>query len=288
MSNLISVPELRERLEEGRVRLVDARFELADPAAGRRDYLEGHLPGAVHLDLDEDLSERPAPDGRGGRHPLPDPRRLARRLGELGIGDEDEVVVYDAGSGAFAARAWWLLRWIGHGGLVRVLDGGLEAWRAAGGPVEADEPTPEPVRHGAAPDAAMVVDREWVERHLDDPSTLLVDARAGERYRGEREPIDPRAGHIPGALSRPFADNLDRGRFLPPDALRRRFADLEEAERVVVYCGSGVTAAHDALAIEEAGLPLPSLYAGSWSDWSSHPDTPLETGDPEAGGGAAG
>lgn len=284
MSNLVSAAELLARLNEPDLRLVDVRFDLADPAAGRRAYLEGHLPGAVHLDLEQDLSSPVAPGGRGGRHPLPDPQALATRLGRLGIGDGHEVVVYDAGSDMFAARAWWLLRWLGHE-RVRVLDGGVEAWRQASGPWESEPPSPTPVRHSADPAAEMVVDGDWVERRLDDPSTLLVDARAGERYRGEREPIDPRAGHIPGAINRPFAGNLAGGRFLGPDELRRRYAGLDEAERVVVYCGSGVSATHDALAMVEAGLPLPLLYAGSWSDWSSRTDAPLATGDPEGEGG---
>ena len=282
MSNLISASELASRLGEPDLRLVDVRFDLADPAAGRRAYEQGHLPGAVYFHLDDDLSSPVAQDGRGGRHPLPDPRAFAARLGAAGIGDEDAVIVYDAGSGMFAARAWWLLRWIGHT-RVRVLDGGVEAWREADGPVETADPAPRPTRHGAVPDAEMVVDRAWVERRLDDPSTLLVDARSNDRYRGEREPIDPKAGHIPGAVSRPFAGNLSAGRFSSPEALRRRYEGLDEAERVVVYCGSGVSAAHDALAMETAGLPLPLLYAGSWSDWSAYEDAPVETGDPEDG-----
>jgi thiosulfate/3-mercaptopyruvate sulfurtransferase len=278
MSNLIDAGELVGRLDDPALRIVDARFDLADPAAGRGAYERSHLPGAIHLDLEDDLSAPVRPDGRGGRHPLPTPEALAARLGELGIGDAHEVVAYDDAGGAFAARVWWLLRWLGHD-RVRVLDGGLAAWRAAGGPETAARPDLPPARLTARPDPALVVDADDVLAHLEDADRLLVDARAPERYRGEEEPIDPRAGHVPGALNLPFAGNLDAdGRFLPQEALRARFAPLRGAGEVVVYCGSGVTAAHDLLAIEEAGLGLARLYAGAWSDWCRREGLPVETG----------
>lgn len=274
--NLITARELHERLGDPALRLVDTRFDLKDPSAGRRAYEAEHLPGAVHLDLDRDLSSPPGE--HGGRHPLPDMRRFAERLGEAGIGDEHEVVVYDDQGGMFAGRAWWLLRYAGHD-RVRVLDGGLAAWRDEGLPLEPGAVAPEPARFTLRLRPDMVVDRERVLRALEDPDVRLVDARAPERYRGELEPIDPRAGHIPGALNLPFAGNLEGGRFRDPATLRERFAALEEAEEVVVYCGSGVSACHDLLAIDEAGLPPARLYVGSWSDWTSYEDAPVATGD---------
>lgn len=274
--NLITARELHERLGDPALRLVDTRFDLKDPSAGLRAYEAEHLPGAVHLDLDRDLSSPPGE--HGGRHPLPDMRRFAERLGEAGIGDEHEVVVYDDQGGMFAGRAWWLLRYAGHD-RVRVLDGGLAAWRDEGLPLEPGAVAPEPARFTLRLRPDMVVDRERVLRALEDPDVRLVDARAPERYRGELEPIDPRAGHIPGALNLPFAGNLEGGRFRDPATLRERFAALEEAEEVVVYCGSGVSACHDLLAIDEAGLPPARLYVGSWSDWTSYEDAPVATGD---------
>jgi thiosulfate/3-mercaptopyruvate sulfurtransferase len=286
MTNLIDAGDLDGRLEDPRVRIVDARFDLADPDAGRRGYEQGHLPGAIYLHLEEDLSGPVAANGRGGRHPLPDPEALAARLGQNGIGDAHEVIAYDDAGGAFAARAWWLLRWLGHDD-VRVLNGGLAAWRAHGGPLDDAPPDLAPARFTPRPDPTWVVDAGDVAAHIEDADRLLVDARAPERYRGEVEPIDPVAGHVPGAVNLPFAGNLDEdGRFLPRDALRARFAPLEGAGEVVVYCGSGVTAAHDVLAIEEAGFGLPKLYAGAWSDWCRRPALPVETGDPAANDGA--
>lgn len=278
MSNLIDVAALEDRLGDDELRVLDVRFDLADPAAGRTAYEAGHLPGAIYLHLDDDLSGRTAADGRGGRHPLPDPQALAARLGALGVGGAHDVVAYDDGGGAMAARAWWLLRWIGHQ-RVRVLDGGFAAWRAAGGAVDAAAPSYPPATLEARPDRAMVVDADWVRAHLGEAGITLVDARAPERYRGTLEPIDPVAGHVPGAVNLPYADNLVGGRFASAEALRGRYASAATADSVVVYCGSGVTAAHDALAMEEAGLGLPRLYAGSWSDWCSRDDAPVARGD---------
>jgi thiosulfate/3-mercaptopyruvate sulfurtransferase len=282
MSNLIRAEELAPRVGDDALRLVDARFELTDPEAGRRRYREGHLPGALYLHLDDDLSGPIRPDGRGGRHPLPDPGVLAERLGALGIGDAHRVVAYDDAGGAIAARVWWLLRWLGHDD-VRVLDGGVDAWRAAGGAWIRDVPDLPPATLTSRPDARLVVDADDVAARLEDPVRLLVDARAPERYRGETEPLDRKAGHVPGAINLPYAHNLGPdGRFLAREALRTRFAVLEDADEVVVYCGSGVTAAHDLLAIEEAGLGLRTLYAGAWGDWSARDELPVATGDEES------
>jgi thiosulfate/3-mercaptopyruvate sulfurtransferase len=275
MSNLIRPEELRRRLGDPGLRVVDVRFDLGDTEAGERAFAEGHIPGAVYAHLDRDLS---GPIGtHGGRHPLPEAGALARRLGELGIGNSTEVVAYDADSGMFASRLWWLLRYLGHDH-VRVLDGGLAAWRKGGHELTGEVTRPAPARFVPAPSPEMAVDREHVLRNLDNPDVLLVDARAAERYRGEVEPIDPRAGHIPSAVNLPFGGNLEQGRFRSPDSLRSRFELLEGPDEVVVYCGSGVSAAHDVLAMEEAGYSGVRLYHGSWSDWCSYPDAPVETG----------
>ncbi len=279
MNNLIEPDALLARLGDPTLRIVDARFVLTDPPAGRKAYLEDHIPGAIYLHLDDDLSSPVRADGIGGRHPLPDPQEFAARLGALGIGDEHEVVAYDDAGGAFAARVWWLLRWIGRAN-VAVLNGGLPAWVAAGGTLTPDVPAFGPAVSTARPIEEMVISAEEVRKHLEDPQVQIFDARAAERYRGEVEPLDRKAGHIPGARNAPFQGNLDaRGRFLSPTALRERFEGVSEAARVVVYCGSGVTGAHNALALEEAGLGLPVLYAGSWSDWSSREGYPVATGD---------
>lgn len=278
MGNLIDPSELAARLDDDALRIVDVRFDLNDPSAGRRAYLAGHLPGAIYLHLDDDLSGPLTGGGHGGRHPLPDPDRLAARLGAAGIGDAHDVVAYDDAGGAIAARLWWLLRWIGRD-RVRVLDGGVDAWTAAGGELASGHERYPPATSTARPDPEMVVDADDVAARLEDPDRALVDARAGERYRGEVEPLDRKAGHVPGAVNLPYAGNLVNGRFRAPHELRERYELLSEAAEVVVYCGSGVTAAHDALAMEEAGLPLPRLYPGSWSDWSSRDDREVATGD---------
>lgn len=286
MSPLISPADLLERASDPALRIVDVRFDLADPEAGRRAYRAGHLPGAVYLHLDEDLSGPLRSDGIGGRHPLPAPDLLAERLGRAGIGDAHEVVVYDDAGGAMAGRLWWLLHWIGRP-RVQVLDGGLQAWTAAGGRLSDDPAVPEPAPSSADPQAAMVASAEQVRDLAPRDDVFLVDARAPERYRGETEPLDRRAGHVPGARNRPFAGNLEDGRFRAPEALRARFAPAAAARHTVVYCGSGVTAAHDALAMVVAGLPMPRLYAGSWSDWSSRDGWPVATGDEEGDDDAA-
>ena len=275
MSNLIQVDELARRLGDQALRIVDVRFDLGDTAAGERAYHEGHVPGAVYAHLDRDLS---APLGKhGGRHPLPDPARLAGRLGELGIGNEHLVVAYDAGNGMVASRLWWLLRYLGSE-RVRVLDGGFAAWLEAGLPVTTEVPHHPAAAFQQKVRSEMAVDREHVLASLGRQGTVIVDARAAERYRGDIEPLDPIAGHIPSAVNYPFAGNLEGGRFKSPEELRRRFADLADADEVVVYCGSGVSAAHDVLALEEAGFAGAKLYHGSWSDWCSYEEPPVATG----------
>ncbi|MDQ4502028.1 sulfurtransferase [Sinomonas sp. ASV322] len=275
---LISAPELRERLGASRVVLVDVRWALGGPN-GRDAYREGHIPGAVFADLESELAVPVASgspeEAAGGRHPLPSPERFEESARRWGIDDGDAVVVYDATSGQAAARAWWMLRDAGID--VRILDGGLTAWTTEGYPLEEGTRTPAPgnvtLRSGAMPtldaDGAAAFDG------------VLLDARAGERYRGEVEPVDPRAGHIPGAVSAPTAGNLgEDGTFLPADALRRRFEGLgvEQGRPVAVYCGSGVTAAHDVAALAIAGFEA-ALYPGSFSQWSRDPSRPVAVGE---------
>jgi len=262
-SPLISVAALATALDAERPPvLLDIRWQLGGPP-GIEAYGAGHLPGAHYLDLDRELA---APPGPAGRHPLPDAEVLGDALRRAGVTAECPVVVYDAGPATSAARAWWLLRWAGHPG-VRVLDGGLAAWVTAGRPLTTDVPAVEPGDFKPVPGQAPTVDAAGAAALAR--TGLLLDARAGERYRGEVEPIDPRAGHIPGAVSAPTTENVGPdGRFLPATALAERFAALGVAGQPVgVYCGSGVTAAHELLALEIAGLPGAALYPGSWSEW---------------------
>lgn len=275
-SNLISATELLEQLGRPDLRVVDARFELMEPDFGARAYAAGHVPGAVHLDLDKDLSSVPA--AHGGRHPLPNMERFAARLGELGIGTRDPVVVYDQSGLMYAARAWWLLRYAGHRH-VRFLDGGLAAYLEAGGELTTTAPTPQATTFELDLQEHMVVQAEHVAASAGRPDVLVLDARAGERYRGEVEPLDPKAGHIPGARNRFYQDALAGGRFRPRAQLQQFVAPAAEAQEVIAYCGSGVSAAHLLLTLEEAGVTGAKLYAGSWSDWSSYDHLPVATAE---------
>lgn len=272
---LITVPELHEAI--GKVEVFDIRWDLGDPEAGRRRYLTGHIPTAVFVDLDTDLSVANGP----GRHPLPDPPQFAATLGRLGVGSHSDVVVYDDVGGSVAARLWWMLRSIGHRGTARVLDGGWQAWAESGFATATDDVHPG-ARTYPVPSAGYrgIIDREGVAATR---SHLLLDARAPDRFRGEHEPVDPRAGHIPGAVNTPWQDNLaPDGRMRDAGALRRRFRDLGAENRpVIVSCGSGVNACHLALALEIAGLPRPRLYPGSFSDWARSDLVVVTGSDPE-------
>ena len=263
-----------------RLVLLDVRWRLGGPPPAEL-YASGHLPGAVAVDLDRDLAA-PVGDGRRGRHPLPDPGALQEALRRWGINEDSSVVAYDDADGSSAARAWWLLRWAGLRD-VRVLDGGIAAWTAAGLPLTAEVPSPEPGNVLVRPGAMPVLDAESAAG-LVAGGGVLLDARVEPRYRGEVEPVDPVAGHIPGARSAPASGNVDvSGRFLSAERLRERFARLgvETDRAAAAYCGSGVTAAQEVLALHVAGIPA-ALYAGSWSEWVADRSRPVETGPDRA------
>jgi thiosulfate/3-mercaptopyruvate sulfurtransferase len=258
--------------------LLDARWRLAGPP-GIDSYRQGHLPGAVFADLDRDLAGPPGPPGPGGRHPLPDPAAFQAAMRAAGVSQDRPVVVYDDGDAMAAARAWWTLRYFGHPD-VRVLDGGYRAWTEAGLPVIAVAPAPDPGDFTAEPGHLPVLDADGAQATAR--AGLLLDARAGERYRGETEPVDPVAGHIPGAISAPTTGNANAdGTFRDPAELAARFTALGAAPAASIpvgaYCGSGVTAAHEVLALALAGIPA-ALYVGSWSDWITDPTRPVATG----------
>jgi thiosulfate/3-mercaptopyruvate sulfurtransferase len=280
-TTLISADNLAERLAAapGSVLVFDCRFDLADPGAGEAAYAAGHLPGAHYLHLDRDLSGPKT--GANGRHPLPARDALAAALAARGLAPGQQVVAYDAQGGAYAARLWWLLRWLGHDS-VAVLDGGLAAWQAAGHALSVDAPAAAPGSFRAQPPLATAVGTQAVLANLTNRDHLVIDARAADRYRGENETIDPVGGHIPGARNRFFKDNLSAdGRFLSGHDLRAAFAAVLGGtlpERVILQCGSGVTACHNALAMEIAGLHGAALYGGSWSEWCADPGRPVATG----------
>lgn len=276
---LIDPETLAAHLDDPAWVVVDCRFSLTDPTYGRRAYVQAHIPGAVYAHLEEDFSG-PVVPGKTGRHPLPDPKALAATFSRLGIEAHLQVVAYDDAGGAMAAaRLWWLLRWLGHDA-VAVLDGGWSRWVREGRPVCSGSEVRVPRSFKPQVRSEYVVTSEEVARVRTDPAWRLLDVRAPARFRGEEEPIDPVAGHIPGALNAPFAENLTvDGRFRSPQELRARFEALlgpVPPERVVCYCGSGVTAAHTLLAMSYAGLQGARLYAGSWSEWITDPARPIE------------
>jgi thiosulfate/3-mercaptopyruvate sulfurtransferase len=278
-SPLITAAELAAHLDDASWVVVDCRFTLTDAAAGPAAYARSHIPGARYANLDDDLARHPGPND--GRHPLPLAAELAARLGAWGITNGSMVVAYDEASGAIAARLWWLLGWLGHERRL-VLDGGFAAWNAAGLPVETHTPTWGPTRFlpaGVADDS--VVETADLPA-LQAAGALLVDARAAPRYRGEQEPIDPVAGHVPGAVNRPGSLNVEAdGRFRDPAALRGELTDLlggRPASELIAMCGSGVTACQQLLALAAAGLDGAKLYAGSWSEWIRDPERPIAKG----------
>ena len=282
-TTLVSPDALAAALGDPSLRIVDARFVLAgaDPGAGERAWRQSHLPGAGYVHLDRDLSDlsRPASEGR---HPLPDAAGFRAVLERLGIAPEHQVVVYDAGDGAMAAaRFWWLMKLLGHA-RVAVLDGGFAAWTAQGLPVTDDAPAPVRSEYPGDFDRRLVAGTDEVARRVPAGEAVLLDARAPERFRGEVEPLDRAAGHVPGARNRPYGQNLEEGRFASPERLRAAFLSLigeTSPSDVLLSCGSGVTACHNLLAMEHAGLRGARIYAPSWSGWVSDPSRSIATGD---------
>jgi len=276
-TTLISTQELAAHLEDPNWAVVDCRFALADIEKGRQEYQHSHIAGAVYAHLDDDLSG-PIIPGKTSRHPLPEIETFVQTLSNWGIDNKTQVVAYDALGGAFAARLWWMLCWLGHEA-VAVLDGGWPRWQKEGHPVRSGTETRQPQTFTPRPRPELLVEAADVLALRTDPNYHLFDSRSADRYRGENETIDPVAGHIPGAVCLPYASNLGSdGSFLPPEALRARFQEQLgdiPCERAVFYCGSGVTAAHNILAMAHAGLGEARLYAGSWSEWITDPERPV-------------
>ncbi len=278
-SALVSVEDLAHHLHDARWRVFDCSFDLVHTHAGELAYREVHIPGAIYAHLERDLSGPLT--GKNGRHPLPDPARFAAKLGEWGVGNDTQVLVYDDAGGTYAVRMWWMLRWLGHDA-VALLDGGINAWEEAG-----HETTDAESKHPHAVFVprlrpGMAVDARFVESQSPQDGVRLLDARNPQRFRGENETLDPVGGHIPGAVNRFFKDNLlPDGRFKPAEALRAEYQALlagRGAAEVVHSCGSGVTACHNLLAMEVAGLTGSRIYPGSWSEWCADPARPVATG----------
>ncbi len=278
---LVSVETLAAHVDDPSWRVFDCRFDLKNTGYGRQAYGKEHIPGALYLHLDEDLSGPTT--GTNGRHPLPAIETFVAKMSECGVGPDTQVVAYDNEGGIFASRLWWMLRcWLGHD-RAALLDGGLPGWRRAKLPLESKVRAVAPAQFAARPRDAQV-DAGYVLRHLRSPAMLLIDARGADRYAGENETLDPVAGHIPGAVNRFYLDNLDDAGcfFKPADELRAEFSELldgRDPKTVVQQCGSGVTACHNLLAMEIAGLSGSKLYVGSWSEWCSDPSRPIATGD---------
>jgi thiosulfate/3-mercaptopyruvate sulfurtransferase len=287
-TTLIEPLELAKHVDDPQWAVIDCRFDLARPDWGARAFADGHIPHALYAHLEHELSGPRTP--QSGRHPLPEPAALAATFSRWGLDATVQVVAYDQSSSAYAARLWWLARWLGHRA-VAVLDGGLAAWQRAGLPLSRTSEARPPRHFRGVPDAAMAVGTPQIAAalaagELSDGRSLLIDARSAERFAGENETIDPVAGHIPGALSHPFARNHDaQGRFLPAAELRRAWDATRRdvpPERLIAMCGSGVTACHSLLALELAGLPGARLYDGSWSEWIRDPAHPLARGSEDA------
>ncbi len=279
-NTLVTTEDLAAHLNDPNWVILDCRFTLTDTVAGRQAYEKAHIPGARYVHLDDDLS---APTGElTGRHPLPDPRVLTEKLCQWGVGVNKQVVVYDDSYGAMATRLWWMMRWLGHPG-VALLDGGYPKWLREKRPVTAEPPVPHTASCACLPEPTQIVGADEVLHASRSGDQLIIDARPDRRFSGEFEPLDPVAGHVPGAINYPFDENLDMdGTYLPPEALRENYQALlkgKAAWQVIHMCGSGVTACHNILAMEIAGLPGSRLYPGSWSEWITDPARPVATGE---------
>lgn len=274
---IISAQELHDNLEYPDLAVMDCRFYLAEPELGLQEYLEGHIPGAVYINLDKDLSGEIVP-GVTGRHPLPDSKVFADRLSNWGIDSSTQVIAYDNKGGALAARLWWMLRWLGHD-QAAVLNGGWNAWIKGDHPVETETILPTRKTFQASEQSDLIADIDLVEKVRLDPDFLVIDARSPERYWGIKETIDVKAGHIPGAITAPYTENMDEEEyFLPLEQLKERYQNLLGGlpeENVILYCGSGVTSIHSMIAMIMSGYQLPKLYPGSWSEWSADPERPI-------------
>ncbi|HEV2609722.1 MAG TPA: sulfurtransferase [Noviherbaspirillum sp.] len=281
-TTLISAADLAKHLDNPKWVVIDCRHDLVNPDAGRAAYAAGHIPGAAFASLDTDMSDKsPGPNGEfRGRHPLPSRDAFMEKVRGWGIDDDSQVVVYDAQGGMFAARLWWMLRWIGHAA-VAVLDGGLPAWQAQGSTLSTAAVGKPRGNAGMRPSIVTTVDVHAVLNNLSSNERTVIDARAPDRFRGENETLDPVGGHIPGAKNRFFKDNLQGdGRFKTAEQLRTEFGALiDRPEAAIMQCGSGATACHNLLALEVAGLPGAALYPGSWSEWCADPSRPVATGN---------
>lgn len=277
---IISTEDLQQNLDQENWFVFDCRYLLKEPEGGLTKFRKGHIPGAQYADMDKDLSSPMSQTS--GRHPLPDADSFVQRLCAWGVQNDSQVVCYDDLSGAFAARMWWLLNWVGHG-RVAVLDGGIKKWTIEGRPLETETRDRPHSSFAGEADAAMWVDIEFVQRQLQRQEIRLLDARSTERFTGKDQKTDPVPGHVPGAISYPFAGNLGQEKvFLPADELSRRYVPMFsecQPEQVINMCGSGVTACHNILATRIAGLPWTRLYVGSWSEWIKDPARPVATGD---------
>jgi thiosulfate/3-mercaptopyruvate sulfurtransferase len=276
LQHTVSMAWLKEHLFDEEVRIIDCRFLLADPLAGRKAYEQSHIPGAVYFDLDQDLS---GPVGEhGGRHPLPDLNELANKLGQAGIDGETTLVAYDDQGGPFASRFWWLLRYMGHP-RVYVLDGSISAWQEEGNPVTSEIPIYSPKTFTPNIQPHLVATMEEVRNKLHQSHVTLIDSREPKRYLGVEEPIDPVAGHIPGARNYFWKQvTTEKGGWKGVEELQEHFKDIQPDDEIIVYCGSGVTACPNVLGLEQAGYKKVKLYAGSWSDWITNSENPVEKG----------
>jgi thiosulfate/3-mercaptopyruvate sulfurtransferase len=277
---IISTKELAANLGDPGLAVMDCRYYLAETDRGYQEYLEAHIPGAIYIHMDRDLSGQIIP-GTTGRHPLPDSQTFAERLSRWGVDETVQVIAYDNTGGGMASRLWWMLRWLGHD-RVAVLNGDWRAWVRDGSPVESGENTRPRKEFHPKEHPEYMVDSDFVDQVREDEDFLLLDARSAERYWGLKEPIDDKSGHIPGAVTAPFALNLnDEGYFLDKEVLRERYEDLLNGlppEQVIVYCGSGVTSNHNLIAMLEAGIGMGRLYPGSWSEWITDSERPIAPG----------